>query len=41
MTGEIHRFVSYRSETLTPFFWNRGCDSTRFESAVTKDPPGG
>jgi predicted DNA binding protein len=38
MTIEIERVVAHRSDTLTPYFWIRGGDRDRFESAIAEDP---
>ena len=38
MTVEIERVVAHQSGTLTPYFWVRGGDAERFETAVADDP---
>ena len=38
MTVEIERVVAYQSGTLTPYFWVRGADAGRFETAISDDP---
>lgn len=38
MTVEIERVVAHQSGTLTPYFWVRGGDRERFETAITDDP---
>lgn len=38
MTVEIERVVAHPSGTLTPYFWIRGGDEERFETAIQADP---
>lgn len=38
MTIEIERVVAHESGTLTPYFWVRGGDMERFETAIGNDP---
>lgn len=38
MTIEIERVVAHDSGTLTPYFWIRGGDRDRFETAIRDDP---
>lgn len=37
-TVEIERVVAHQSGTLTPYFWVRGGDRDRFETAISEDP---
>lgn len=38
MTVEIERVVAHQSGALTPYFWIRGGDMERFETAIHDDP---
>lgn len=38
MSVEIERVVAHQSRTLTPYFWVRGGEMERFETAIADDP---